>query len=196
VTYAGDAGAPDSAAPDAAATPDADPEGAIRESGGTRKAAIALIGTSVVGCLVFVVVSWHRQLTPLEEVFIQEFFLVVGLVGSYLLARASIRAAAIEMLRPYARSTLRRLTWLFYSLHRLADEIERSRSLGRPDPQEGESSPDEISPYDTLRVSVVGQLATTIDAIEDWRDLVPEDVAAVEHRAGETAKELVRKRRE
>jgi hypothetical protein len=138
----------------------------------------ALVGVSVIGAIVFGVVAVQRPLTALENVLLQMFTFAVGLVGSYVWGRQSARSAAREMITPHARSAFRRLLSLYGSLSRLANAIANSR----PDPQAAFVSSVVL---DKLEAIVVEQIKTADDALEDWSDLVPDDVAEVRRRVAD-----------
>jgi len=64
------------------------------------------------------------------------------------------------------------------SLSRLARAIDiaGTQARARNEPDGG------FTPFDTLQAIVVEQIATAGDALDDWRDIVPEDVEEVERR--------------
>ncbi len=136
---------------------------------------LALIVVSVSIPVILAFVSASRPLTPLESALMQGFSLIAGLYGSYVLGRRSSVHAARELIKPHARSAFRRVVTLYNSLSRLAFSIERARAA------EEQASPP-ITPLDTLEAIVMEQLATADDAMEDWRDIVPEDVKELEAR--------------
>ena len=109
-----------------------------------------------------------RTLSGLESTLWQIFVFSAGLAGSFIFGRQSAREAAREMIKPHARSAFRRLLSLYHSLSRAATAIEAS--------QRSESHEDAQMALAKLEVIVVEQLAVTDDALEDWRDIVPEDV--------------------
>lgn len=125
---------------------------------------------AIIIAVIFVVVAAYRDLTALENVLLQVFSLGLGLIGSYVLGRESARDAAREMVKPHARSAFRRLLSLYRSLSRLAYAIQIMRS-------DGDIHPETTRVLDKLEGIVVEQIATADDALEDWRDIVPEDVA-------------------
>lgn len=111
----------------------------------------------------------YRSLTGIESVLLQVFSLGIGLLGSFILGRESAREAAKDLVKPHARSAFRRLLSLYRSLSRLAVAIQNARPVNNADP---------IHPsvLDRLESLVIEQIATADDALEDWRDIVPEDV--------------------
>lgn len=113
-------------------------------------------------------IATQRTLTSLESTLLQAFALIAGLVGSFIFGRQSAKDAAREIIKPHARSAFRRLMSLYESLSRVGTEIENSRST------EGSKSGEMA--LARLEAIVIEQLATADDALEDWRDIVPEDV--------------------
>lgn len=135
-----------------------------------KRAGITLVVCAIVVAVIFVVVAAYRDLTALENVLLQVFSLGLGLIGSYILGRESARDAAREMVKPHARSAFRRLLSLYRSLSRLAYAIQTMRS-------DSNAHAETTHVLDKLEGIVVEQIATADDALEDWRDIVPEDVA-------------------
>lgn len=137
-------------------------------------AAIVLVCVSIALAGAFAVVSAHRQLTALESTLLQGFSLLAGLAGSYLFGTLSATASARQLIRPHARSAFRRVLSLYQGLSRLAAQIDRARAAEPLDRQ--------VTPYHILEAMVEQQILTVDDAVEDWRDLVPEEVEELEGR--------------
>lgn len=136
--------------------------------------AITLLIISVLVAIFFVYTATSRILTPLEGVILQLFTLLAGLGGSFIFGHQSAREAAREIIKPHARSAFRRLLSLYQSLSRVADVIESS--------QNSESPEENQVTLAKLEAIVVEQLSSADDAIEDWRDIVPEDVKELDQR--------------
>lgn len=134
-----------------------------------------LVAVSVGVAVVFTLTSIDRQLTPLESTLLQALSLLAGFAGSYLFGMISARDTAQDIIKPHARSAFRRVLYLYTSLSRLARAIDRARASGA----EAGST---FTHLDTLQAIVFEQIATAGDSLEDWRDIVPEDVAEVEGR--------------
>jgi predicted membrane chloride channel (bestrophin family) len=117
----------------------------------------------------FVYMSSDRNLTTLENSLFQIFTLAVGLIGSYLLGRESTAKNARELMKPHARSAFRRLVALYRGLSRIGGEIQVSRLNLSADQYIN-------SCLGKLEGMVTEQIATAADALEDWNDIVPEDV--------------------
>jgi hypothetical protein len=131
----------------------------------------------VAGLLIFVAIgisalvvyiTTTRTLSPVESILWQVFVLTAGLAGSFIFGRQSAKEAAREMIKPHARSAFRRLVSLYESLSRAAKVIESS--------QGSEAHENHQVILATLDAIVTEQLTTADDALEDWRDVVPEDV--------------------
>lgn len=121
-----------------------------------------------------VYVAAQRALTGLEVALLQVFVLFFGLAGSFLFGRQSAKDAAREIIRPHARSAFRRLMSLYLSLRRVGVEITSAQAAGQPQ--------DKRVVFARLEAIVIEQLATADDAIEDWYDIVPEDVKELRER--------------
>ena len=139
-----------------------------------RIAPLLLIAISVIVAGLFAYVATSRTLTGLESVFLQFFSLLAGLGGSFIFGRHSARAAAREIIKPHARSAFRRLRSLYQSLYRVATTIESSQSVESPE------YPVVIAKIEAI---VIEQIAMADDALEDWRDIVPEDVKELDPRS-------------
>lgn len=118
-------------------------------------------------------VSATRPLSTLELVLWQVVSLALGLCGSYWFGRNSAAGAARDVIRPHARSAVRSLLGLRDSLRALCSRIE--------DYQYIEDYADEEPDYrlDVIQAIVEEQIPTSDSAIEDWRDIAPEDVAEI-----------------
>lgn len=94
---------------------------------------IFLVALSIGVALVFAIVAKFRPLSGLETVLLQFFSLAIGLLGSYIFGRESVRNATRDVIKPHARSAFRRLLSLYGSLSRLALAIQAARpSNGSP----------------------------------------------------------------
>lgn len=135
-------------------------------------ASVVLILAALAGSVALVVVSADRELSRLETALFQVLILAAGLSGSYLFGQQSAKSAARELMKPAARSAFRRVLWLYGSLGRLAETLKAfSETPGSTDRH-----------LEVVRALVTEQQASVSDAMEDWRDLVPDDVADVERR--------------
>ncbi len=94
----------------------------------------------------------------------QVISLALGLFGSYLFGRQSAHQAARESQRPYARTAFRRVLNLYGSLEQLLNRIGRYN----------EQNPNQR--LEIIYAIVAEQLETGNFALEDWRDIIPDDV--------------------
>jgi hypothetical protein len=122
--------------------------------------------------IAFVVLASTRDLTALENTLLQVASLGLGLWGSYLMGKESAKDAARDLIKPHARSAFRRLISLYKSLSRLAIAIQSSREAVAQNAQA-------IAVLDRLEAMVTEQIGTADDALEDWNDLVPDEVASL-----------------
>lgn len=128
------------------------------------------IGVSVI----LAYTATQRTLSGLESTLWQIFVFAGGLAGSFIFGRQSAREAAKEMIKPHARSAFRRLLSLYQSLSRAATTIESAQISDSPEN-------DQVA-LARLEEIIAEQLSTADDALEDWRDIVPEDVGELEQK--------------
>ncbi|MEX0778681.1 MAG: hypothetical protein WD037_03040 [Balneolales bacterium] len=128
-----------------------------------------LIFAAIALSVFFAYTTTLRTTTALEGTMLQIIVLLAGLSGSFIVGRQSASEAAKEIIKPHARSAFRRLVSLFKSLSRVATIIDNSRN----------SDEKQNAVLDMLEGIVVEQIATADDALEDWRDVVPEDVEEI-----------------
>ena len=131
--------------------------------------ATLLVGVSLVMAVVFVFVASSRELSTLELVVFQAMTLFLSLVGSFLGGRQFADASAEQSLRSYAKSAFRRVFHLYRGLGRVAAYVAERE--------------EETDAQTILRVeAAVRELIDTAgDALEDWREIVPEDAAALQN---------------
>ena len=111
-----------------------------------------------------------RSLTNLESILWQIFVFAAGLTGSFIFGRQSASEAAREILKPHARNAARHLISLYKS-------ILRARAAAAIKlPQRFEPHED----YHVIRAYLIAifteQLATADDALENWRDILKEEL--------------------
>ena len=112
----------------------------------------------------------QRTLSGLESILWQIFVFAGGLAGSFIFGRQSAREAAKEVLKPHARGAARYLISLYKSILRArsAATIETSQDL------ESSARDHVIRAY--LIATFTEQLATADDALENWRDILDEEL--------------------
>ena len=114
-----------------------------------------------------IIVASIRDLTSLEIIMFQVLTLGIGLFGSFWLGRSSAIEAARDVVRPHARSSLRTILLLQDSLYRLSIMIEEFKQ------DDGDIR------LDRIQTVVNEQIPIGRSAVEDWRDVVPDDVDEV-----------------
>jgi hypothetical protein len=143
-----------------------------------------LIVASVALAVITVVVSTQREPSKLAIGLLQGITLVFGTVGSFVLGKDASREAAQALIRPHARSAFRRVQNLYRALGRqqqaIRDEQYRLANLRGQSGGETVIFEQARASLATLEYMVVEQISTADDALEDWRDLVPDEVAAIE----------------
>lgn len=112
---------------------------------------------------------------------LQAFTLIFTLVGAYIFAlpaaedtKKVAEIAARDKIRAQSRSAFRRQRGLYEGLGRLIDEIDLQ--------VEQESDEKARLKLMILRAMIVEQAVVSGDALSDWRDLVPDEVAQLEKR--------------
>ena len=125
------------------------------------------VAGAIVLAVVMVNVSAERDLSTLELALWQVVSLLLGLGGSYWFGRNAARDSARDVIRPHARSAVRSLLGLRDSLRALSHRIEDYQ--------------DEGADYrlEVIQAIVEEQMPVSDSAIEDWRDITPEDVAEI-----------------
>lgn len=121
----------------------------------------------------FVILAYFNPPTVFEVLFFQLVILVTGILGSYIIGKKSAIDTEHDRIKLHARSAFRRVTALYGSLYRLSDTIEELKG------KEGEYR------LDLVQALVAEQILTGQDAIEDWRDIVPEEVELIEKRSAQ-----------
>lgn len=112
----------------------------------------------------------QRTLSGLESILWQIFVFAGGLAGSFIFGRQSAPEAVKEILKPHARNAARYLISLYKS-------ILRARSMASIGLSRGFESHEQyhiIHAY--LSAIFTEQLATADDALENWRDILGEEV--------------------
>jgi hypothetical protein len=142
---------------------------------------LLLIGAAL--AVITVMVAVHSPPNALASGLLQAFTFIVALIGAYIFAKPVAEAAAKDVIKAHARSAFRRQVGLYRGLGRLIDEI---------DLQFTETADDNTKlKLKILRAMIVEQVGMSGDALSDWRDLVPEEVAQIEQASDLTNKKVV-----
>lgn len=133
------------------------------------KKAIFVTLLSFLMFLYFLHVSLKRELGPFEIVILQFFVLGLGMYGSFTFGKQSQHSVS----KSHARSAFRRVWALYQSLSQILAEIERDR-------KKKQNSQELVQALDKVGSLLSAQLLTADVALEDWRDIVPEEVSEIE----------------
>ena len=123
-----------------------------------------------IAVIAFISLNFFRNMSAVETTLFQVLISGTGLLGSYIFGKNSARAGALDVVKPHARAAFRRVFALYSSLYRLSEKIEEVKEQG-PDPR-----------LDLIQALVNEHISTGQDAMEDWRDIVPEEVEEIERR--------------
>ncbi len=117
---------------------------------------------------VFVIIAAIRDLSSVENVLLQFIFLSIGCGVSYQVGKQSVEKARDEILKPQARNAVRYLVSLYKSVTRAAAVTESAQNF------------ESRENYNIIRAYLLGifgeQLATADNAIENWRDILKEEL--------------------
>ena len=131
---------------------------------------VPLLIVFVIAVIAFIILNVLRSMSAVENTLFQVLISGTGLLGSYIFGKNSARAGALDVVKPHARAAFRRVLALYSSLYRLSVKIEELKEEG-PDHR-----------LDLIQALVNEHISTGQDAIEDWRDIVPEEVEEIEGR--------------
>lgn len=144
----------------------------------------ALVVTTVALFAVAVWTTSTRDMTALENTTLQFLAVFFGALYSWLLGDSAGRRNAQAEMRARAQPAFRRVVRLYEAQGRvleqadlLIDDLSRRSRNGQVDLLAVRSA------FNTIQVQVGEQIGTSNDAMEDWRDLAPNDVAELEQRA-------------
>lgn len=129
--------------------------------------AIVATGLIVIAIMIMILVAYtstERTLTGIEVSILQIVALLASLGGSYIFGHRASNESIKEKIGMQARSAFRRLMSLYASISSVAIFIESEEDI------------DDSSKLKVIKAIVDGQINTADDALEDWRDLVPESV--------------------
>ena len=124
---------------------------------------LAAIISSIILILLLIWVSTLRTLTQLENTLFQVICTIIGFGGSYRFGKF----IANEDKSLHARPAFRRILSLYKSLSRMAHETENSIS---------DKNVDKKQALTIIKIMLVEEIATVDDAVNDWKDIIPEDV--------------------
>jgi hypothetical protein len=120
--------------------------------------------------------STRRDLSPVENVLLQVLILIAGVVASFLVGRLQGRAAG----RSQARSAFNRAVTIQLGIVDMLEAIEGRREfLTAPGskPVQSVSSREVEGALDLLSAISRAQQREAADAIKDWGEIVPDELA-------------------
>ncbi len=150
---------------------------------GWAVAGVVFGGVIILVLTVFVTArDTQDKVDPLAAGLLQ-FILAAGtLLASYLLGKRDASTNASAVLRPHGRKAVRRIVNLTNGIQSFGAvvSLQRGRLRARAARSGGGLTIDDMeAAFEVLDIQVIGQLRTAEDALEDWRDVVPEDVETV-----------------
>jgi len=152
------------------------------------RAILAIVGLIILFALT-VVVTANKDASELSKGLLQFIFFLAASILAIDLGRQSLKRAASDVLKPHGRKAVRRILRLGQSIGSFSETIETQRALmqHRGSQRDGTVEVFEIEgAFAMLEDHVAAQLGIVEDAIEDWRDVVPTDVEAIESQARKT----------
>lgn len=131
-------------------------------------------------------VAAQRELTSLESLLLQLLVMAVGLAATAFAGYRSLRAAVEESTRRPARSAFRRVTALYAGYTRIGRSLGGQRQrLAEAVDEDGRIPVERVMhSLDLLEAQLGEQSETLQDALDDWRDLAPAEVAEAEATLG------------
>lgn len=148
--------------------------------------AVVLTLAAVILALIGGIQSMKEPLTPIEAAYSHGLALLLGIAGSFWGGSLSTKNAAKEIVRPTARSGFRRVRSIYMGLSRIAQDVE---SLKLADSENHTN----LIAVGRIQSTVEAFLVTADDAMEEWRDIVPEDVKElyedIEHHKSNVSRE-------
>lgn len=151
-------------------------------------AALLLIagGLSVATVLVGTNVDSDGNTNPLAASLLQMMTFIFSLGASAYLGKIATEKAAERQVRRHVKPAFRRVLTLYGALGRINSQadLELKNLLVKQDADGLIDASLASAGFDKLRLMTAEQIKTGGDAMEDWRDLAPVEVAAVQAAAG------------
>ncbi len=136
-----------------------------------------------------VVVTANEHASELSKGLLQFIFFVAASGLAIDLGRQSLKEGTADVLKPHGLKAVRRIFRLGQAIGSFSGAIAMQRELmqRRAEEQNGTVEIFEVEgAFAALEAHVTAQLGIVEDAIEDWRDVVPSEVEAIEERAKKT----------
>lgn len=132
--------------------------------------------------LAYIIIACFRDFSTLELILFQIFSLILSIAGSFLFGKQSAKKNAEEMIKPHARSAFRRVLGLHQSFYRMLEATDEM-NFYKEDVEKNKDMQIAV-----IKSILIEQTTIVTDAIEDWRDLIPEDLEELERKARERSK--------
>lgn len=131
-------------------------------------------------------VAAQRRFTPLESLFLQLLVMLVGIAATMFAGYRTLQPSDGGAMRRPVRSALRRVAALQSGYTRIGRflAVERERLAEAADADGRIPAGHVRLSLDLLEAQLGEQSETLRDALDDWRDLAPAEVAEVEARLG------------
>ena len=127
---------------------------------------ILFIFASLILTSILVYTSHGREFSNLENMMIQIFFSLAGIGGSYLLGKTMSEDMAQESIKLHAKPAFRRVVSHYESLSRMARHLESNTTSTK-------------QTLELFKYVLYEQIQTVDHSIEDWKDIVPDEVERV-----------------
>jgi hypothetical protein len=139
----------------------------------------------VVLLILTIVVTGNPKSTSLENGLLQFISFVFSTAIALAIGYFSAREQGRELVQPHGRKAVRRIVTLGSGIQSFGEILAAERTrMERQAEQSGSVTLSEVETTFTVLASQIdGQLRTVGDAIEDWRDVVPDEVRAIEEQA-------------
>ena len=106
---------------------------------------------------------------PIIPTILQVLILIISIASTHLIAQQSVSVAAQDFIRERAKSALRRIRSISHSHLLLFSEINTGR--------QGRSAQELLR---LVHFALTYEMKLLDDAVEDWRDILPEDLKSIE----------------
>jgi hypothetical protein len=136
-----------------------------------------------------VLLTSRENVSEYEQGLLQFILFAAGAGLTYFFGALSVKAEAQDLIQRDARKAVRRIVNLASGVQDFAVALKRESDRVLVVAAENDGlvpGATAQAAFDALAGHIPGQLRTLEDAIEDWRDIVPEQVADLERRAKAT----------
>lgn len=140
---------------------------------------LATCVTFVILLAITVQITSRDESTNLENGLLQFILFAAGVMFSFYSGRQTVRATTQEVLRPHGTKSVRRLLTLLAGIQTFSVVIDQER-IAIEDAADPEANTVSLAAathsFNVIQSHIPGEIRTVGDALEDWRDVVPEQV--------------------